>query len=58
VAVGLVLGVIVRTLDRATEQIGRGDSVIALTARVAAAGGIVGLIFAAIVVLMVYQPGR
>jgi hypothetical protein len=58
VAVGLVLGVIVRTLDRATEQIGQGESVIALTARVAAAGGIVGLLFAAIVVLMVYQPGR
>lgn len=29
----------------------------ALTARVAVAGGVVGLIFAAIVFLMVYQPG-
>lgn len=57
VAVGLVLGVVVPTLDRATALIGEQSSVVALTGRVAASGGIVGLLFAAIVVLMVYQPG-
>jgi hypothetical protein len=58
VAVALVLAVIVPTLQKATEQIGRDESVIALTGRVAAAGGVVGLVFAAVVVLMVYQPGK
>lgn len=57
-AVGLTLGVIVRALDTATERIGAGEPVAALTGRVAAAGGIVGVVFAVIVVLMVYQPGK
>ncbi len=56
-AVGLVLGLLVPTLDKATAQIGRGESVVGLTGRVAAAGGLVGLIFAVIVALMVYRPG-
>ena len=57
VAVALVLGVVVPTLQRASRLIAAQDSVVALTGRVAAAGGVVGLMFLAIVVLMVYQPG-
>jgi hypothetical protein len=57
VALGLILGVIVPALNTATERIAKEDSVVALTGRVAAAGGIVGLIFAAIVFVMVYKPG-
>lgn len=58
VAIGLVLGVIVPTLTKVTRMIGAQDSVVTLTSRVAAAGGLVGIIFAVIVFLMVYQPGR
>lgn len=57
VAAALVLGVIVPTLDRATKQIAAQESVVALTARVAASGGVVALLFVVIVVLMVYKPG-
>jgi hypothetical protein len=57
VAVGLVLAVLVPGLQRAGALIGSGEPVAALTGRIAAAGGAVGLIFAAIVVLMVYRPG-
>ncbi len=57
VAVALVLGVLVPTLDRATRQISAQESVVALTARVAAAGGIVAILFLVIVVLMAYKPG-
>ena len=56
-AVGLVLGLIVPTLDRATKQIAEQQSVVTLTARVAASGGVVALLFLVIVVLMVYKPG-
>ena len=58
IAVALVLALIVPTLDRATTLITSGESARALTARVAAGGGLVGLIFAGIVFLMIYQPGR
>jgi uncharacterized membrane protein len=58
VAVALVLGVIVPTLDRATKQIADQQSVVTLTARVAASGGVVALLFLVIVVLMVYKPGE
>ncbi|MEO9140033.1 MAG: hypothetical protein ABI345_13320 [Jatrophihabitans sp.] len=57
-AIGLILGVIVPTLDNATQLIAEQGSVVTLTARVAAAGGVVGLIFAAVVFLMVYRPGH
>jgi hypothetical protein len=57
IAVALVLVVIVPGLRKATESIGRQESASALTARVSAAGGVVGLIFAGIVFLMVYRPG-
>jgi hypothetical protein len=56
-AVGLTLAVIVPGLDTATERIGKEESVAPLTARIAAAGGLVAIIFAVIVFLMVYQPG-
>jgi hypothetical protein len=56
-AMALALGLVAPTLQKATAAIGRGESVSALTGRVAAGGGIVGLIFAGIVFLMVYQPG-
>jgi hypothetical protein len=57
-AIGLVMGVIVPTLNKATELIGRQEPAAALTGRVAAAGGVVGVVFAVIVFLMVYQPGK
>jgi hypothetical protein len=57
VAVGLVLGVIVPTLDKATKGIEAQASVVTLTGRVAALGGVVALIMLGIVVLMVYRPG-
>jgi uncharacterized membrane protein len=57
VAMALALGLVTPTLQKATAAIGRGESVSALTGRVAAGGGIVGLIFAGIVFLMVYRPG-
>ncbi|HEX3335380.1 MAG TPA: hypothetical protein VHS54_02900 [Jatrophihabitans sp.] len=57
VAIGLILGVVVPTLNQATTRIANEESVVALTGRVAAAGGVVGVIFAAIVFVMVYRPG-
>lgn len=58
VAVVLVLFVLVPALRQVSDLLGRQQSAAALTGRVAATGGIVGLIFAGIVFLMVYQPGR
>jgi hypothetical protein len=58
VAVGLVLAVIVPTLTKASALIEKQESVVTLTGRVAAAGGVVGAVFAVIVFLMVYQPGH
>jgi hypothetical protein len=56
-ALALVLAVIVPALGRATALLSSGQPAAALTARVAATGGAVGLAFAAVVFLMVYQPG-
>lgn len=58
VAVGIALAVTVPTLQVATDRLGRGEAVDSLTAKVAASGGVVALIFAVIVVLMVYRPGH
>lgn len=58
IAVGLTLGLIVPTLRQATTRIGAGETVDALKAKVAAPGGVVALLFAAIIVLMVYKPGH
>lgn len=59
VAMGLVLGLVVPALQKASATLagGASDGVSALVGRVAAGGGIVGLIFAVIVFLMVYRPG-
>lgn len=57
-ACGVATAVISPTLKVATTRIGAGQAVENLTAKVAASGGIVGLIFAAIVFLMVYKPGN
>jgi hypothetical protein len=56
-AMGIVLGLIVPTLNKATKRIEAQDSVVTLTARVAASGGLVALIFFVVIVLMVYKPG-
>lgn len=58
VGVALTLAVIVPTLQKATTAITNGDSVAALKGRVAASGGITGLLFIVIIVLMVYKPGH
>jgi hypothetical protein len=58
VAIALVLIEIVPTLNRATELIEAEDSVVSLTLRIAAAGGVVSALFIAIVFLMVYRPGQ
>jgi hypothetical protein len=57
VAVGIVLALLVPTLNKVTKLIEAQDSVVTLTARVAATGGVVGLIFFVIIVLMAYKPG-
>ena len=57
IAIGLVFAVLVPGLNRAGALIGQSQPARALMGRVAAAGGTIGLIFAAIVVLMVYRPG-
>jgi len=57
IAVALVLAVVVPTLDKATALISKQESPASLTGRVAAAGSVVGIVFAVIVFLMVYQPG-
>lgn len=58
-AIAMTLAVLVPSLTRATKAIAEsGSSGSALTARVAATGGLIGLIFAGIVFLMVYQPGH
>ena len=57
VAIVITLGAIAPALDAVTERIRAEESVAPLTARVAALGGITGVIFAVIVFLMVYKPG-
>lgn len=56
-AMAIVMAVVVPTLDKATQLIAKQESVVSLTARVGAAGGVVGVLFAVIIVLMVYRPG-
>lgn len=57
ISLGLVLGLVVPTLTKATATIREGGPVNALVGKVAAFGGVTGLIYAAIVFLMVYKPG-
>ena len=56
-AMALALGLLAPALSRAAAEIGGSGSAGPLVGRVAAAGGVIGLLYAAIVVLMVYQPG-
>ena len=55
--VAIALAVIVPTLQRATAALGTGESVANQVGKVAASGGVIGLLLAVIVVLMVWQPG-
>lgn len=67
VAIAVTFVVTVPSLERAADTVRGGSSdaaagdlqttVKSQTARVAASGGVVGIIFAVIVVLMVYRPG-
>jgi hypothetical protein len=56
-AVGVALGLLAPSLTRAAAEIGANGSAGAMVGRVAAAGGVIGLLYAVIVLLMVYQPG-
>jgi hypothetical protein len=57
VSLGLILGLVVPSLQQATATIGKGGSAGGAVGKVAALGGVVGLIYAVIVFLMVYKPG-
>jgi uncharacterized membrane protein len=56
-AMAVSLGLVVPSLTKAAAEIGAGRGSGSLTGRVAAGGGAVGLIYAVIVLLMVYRPG-
>lgn len=56
-AMAVALAVLAPTLTRAAAVIGGTGSARGLVGRVAGAGGAIGVLYAAIVVLMVYQPG-
>jgi uncharacterized membrane protein len=58
IALALVLVVLAPGLDRAGRAVAVSGPTERLVARVAAAGGVVALLFATIVVLMVYKPGK
>lgn len=55
--VALTLAMVVPALQQAGARLTAGEAVDGLRARVAAGGGVVGLVFLAIVLLMVYKPG-
>jgi uncharacterized membrane protein len=59
VSLGLLFGLTVPALKQATTTLGSGtaDAAKALTGKVAASGGLIGLVYAVIVFLMVYRPG-
>lgn len=58
VTLGLLFGLTVPALKQAATAItGGADTVSSTTAKVAASGGVIGLIYAVIVFLMVYRPG-
>jgi uncharacterized membrane protein len=58
IALAVVLVLIVPSLNRAATALADGSTAETLTARIAGTGGMVALLFAAIVVLMVYKPGN
>ena len=57
VALALTLAVLAPALAKASKAIGDGSATRPLVARVGAAGGLIGLLFAVIVFLMVFKPG-
>jgi uncharacterized membrane protein len=56
-AMALSLGLLAPSLTKASAEIGGSGSAQGLVGRVAAAGGVIALIYAVIVLLMVYRPG-
>jgi uncharacterized membrane protein len=57
-SVGLVLGLLVPSLQHAGTRISESTDPKPLLGTVAASGGVVGVLFAVIVFLMVYKPGK
>ena len=57
IALALTLAVLAPALAKAGKAIADGSATRPLVARVAAAGGLIGLLFAVIVFLMVFKPG-
>jgi hypothetical protein len=57
-SVGLVLGIMVPSLQQAGARITEAADPKPLLGKVAASGGIVGVLFAVVVFLMVYKPGK
>ncbi|SOD73393.1 predicted integral membrane protein DUF2269 [Jatrophihabitans sp. GAS493] len=57
-ATALALFLLVPALEKAATNLAAGESASALKGQVAASGGIIALIYAAIVFLMVYGPKR
>ncbi len=57
VAVAICLAVTVPSLKKASAAMGEGRAVDTVKAKVAGSGGVIALLFVAIVVLMIYQPG-
>lgn len=55
--VAIALVVTAPALAQATRRLTDGQAVDSLSARIAASGGVIGLVFAVIVFLMVYRPG-
>lgn len=56
-SIAITLGGLVPALNHAAKTITEGGSVSTMTGRVAAFGGATGLLYAGIVLLMVYRPG-
>ncbi|MGX7678102.1 DUF2269 family protein [Jatrophihabitans sp. DSM 45814] len=57
IALALVLMLLLPSLQGAATALAHGASAESLTARIAASGGVVALLFAGIVYLMVFKPG-
>lgn len=57
IATALVFALLLPSLQGAAKALANGASAASLTGRIAAAGGIIALLYAVIVALMVYKPG-
>jgi uncharacterized membrane protein len=56
-SIAITLGGLVPALQQAARTITEGGAVTTLTGRIAAFGGATGLLYAGIILLMVYRPG-